>query len=160
MLTLHGGNLSTILQLSCLSNKSSYVSWITWSVEQVRNKCYSSSTRFSLHTLYIFVVGQWCHEATSTPNLCDQVWGSVKALWEPRLMGGWKMWLDSWHFGLVKGGQHWRLMFVVQYSKFDIFASCNFIHIASSNLSPNCNCFPFVLYYIGQCASFCCNVQI
>ena len=83
MLTL-GGNFCMILPLSCLSNKSSYFSWITLHAECGISKWYSSSTRFSLHTFFVW----WFHDATSTPNLCERVRRSVMALQEPRLYGG------------------------------------------------------------------------
>ena len=41
-------------------------------------KCYPSSTRFSLHFLHIFIIRWWCHDVTSTPNLCDRVRVSTK----------------------------------------------------------------------------------
>ena len=55
VLTLYGGNLSMTISLSCPSNKSSYFFQITLSAEHAMSKCYSSSTRFSLHLAYLHI---------------------------------------------------------------------------------------------------------
>ena len=85
VLTL-GGILRMMLTLSCPSNQSSYFSWSTLYFEHAISKWYTSSTRFSLHTLHIFMFVWWCHDAISTPNLCEQGQRSEKTLQEPMLM--------------------------------------------------------------------------
>ena len=60
-----------------------YFSWITLWVEHASSKWYtSSSTLFSLH---IFMPRWWCHDSTSTPKLCVQIWRNVKAFRGSRL---------------------------------------------------------------------------
>ena len=76
--------LSMSLTLSCLCNKLSCFSRITLYIEHAISRRYLSSTRFSLHTLHIFVFAWWLYDTTSKPNLCVRVWRSVNALWEPR----------------------------------------------------------------------------
>ena len=81
--------------------KSSYFSWITLYVEHAMSKWYWFSDRFSLH---IFMFVWWCHDATSTPNLCEQVQTSVKAHGDPRLMGVVRCdWICSNNFTLYWG---------------------------------------------------------
>ena len=90
------------LKLSRSSKNSSYFSWITLYVKHVRSKWYSFSTRFSMHTLHIFILDWWCYGATSIRNSCERVWISVSALWEPTFMGVVRCNLDIfWQFYLV-----------------------------------------------------------
>ena len=76
--------LSMSLTLSCLSNKFSCFSRVTLYIEHAISRRYLSSTRFSLHTLHIFVFAWWLYDTTSKPNLCVRVRRSVNALREPR----------------------------------------------------------------------------
>ena len=74
-------SLSMTLKLSLPLNMSTYLARIALYAEHVKSKWHSSSTMPSLHTLHAFkFVTFWYHDATSIPNLWDQVQSSVRAL--------------------------------------------------------------------------------
>ena len=97
-------------------------------VKHGRCKCYSSCITISLDTLYIFILGQWCHDATSAPILCERVQRSVKAL-RTKAHGGSKMFSFS-HFYPVLGVDNCNVMF-----QFWHFSILSLLPYASINIS-------------------------
>ena len=112
VLAVLGGDLSMTMTLSCAHMTNHHISReLPYMLKLAISEWYSIYTSFSFHTLHIIIFGWWCHDATSTCNLCEEVRRSVQALWEPRLMGvvRWD-WIHSSIFTLY-GGQHWELIF-------------------------------------------------
>ena len=89
VLAVLGGDLSMTMTLSCAHMTNHHISReLPYMLKLAISEWYSIYTSFSFHTLHIIIFGWWCHDATSTPNLSEWVWRSIKALREPmRILG-------------------------------------------------------------------------
>ena len=72
LLILLDRHLTVKLKLPC-SSTLFHISHELPYVQYVTSNRYASFTKVSLHTLHIFILRWWCHDAASTPNLHEQV---------------------------------------------------------------------------------------
>ena len=87
--------------LSCPSNKSSYVLWITLYIVHVINMWYSSSVRFSLHTFHFFILDDDAMMLLQHPTRVRD-FSKVVISMRSKVHGGSEMLLDMfWHFYFV-----------------------------------------------------------